>query len=149
MTSYKDPRSMGQMPIVTKEEADRTPNPNHARIVVPDKDEYDKIMKLINDPRRCGLCEHFRLRQGQMALKEQQTIPMAIHEYDHNIQWYGDLSKYGLCAKWEGHLVHCIAPARIPNQFLDSSIPYNERDRAVECPSFTPRRRGVAKGGVI
>lgn len=149
MGSYRDPKTLGNMPIVTKEEADRSPNPDYARIVVPDHDEYEKIMQLMHDPRRCGLCEHFRLQQGQHELQEQQTVPVAVNEMDWNAQWFGETSKYGLCAKWEGHMVHAVSPARIPNQFLDSSIPYDQRDQPVECPAFTSRRRGVGKGGVI
>jgi hypothetical protein len=48
----------------------------------------------------------------------------------------------GACHQYDGHSPHAMAPAKIPNQFLDSEIKYEQRDQAVDCPNWSPRAPG-------
>lgn len=129
--------------ITTKEEALACPDPDRPRIVIPDMAQYEETLRMITDDRCCGRCEHFLLRMGQQQLREEKVIPRAIHEHDHNVQWYGNQNQFGLCEQWDGHMTSAIGPITIPQHFLDSSVPYYDRDKPVECPAYDQRGRGL------
>lgn len=131
--------------FVTEDEKEQSPDPNRLRprIVVPDKEHFDQIMRCMYDSRRCGNCGFFLLRQGQELVHQGKIILEAVHDHNHNAQWYGNQNQYGLCDQWEGHLASALGPIRIPRSFLDSSVSYEEKDQSVECPYYKPRGKGM------
>jgi hypothetical protein len=129
---------------MTADEAQEQGDPNdHPRVVLPTEEEYEAAIKQYTDPRCCGLCEHFLLRMGQAEIKKQNIIPMALREYKHNLQWYGNTGQFGLCDQWEGHMTSAMGPITIPKHFLDTSLPHGERDQPVECPAYKQRAKGL------
>ena len=128
--------------LMTAEEAKES-DPERPRIVLPTEEEYEAAVRQYKDPRCCGMCQHFLLRMGQAEIEGQKVIPMALHEYGHNAQWYGNTKQYGLCEQWDGFMTSAVGPIHVPRHFIDSSAPYTERDMPVECPAFKPRGRGL------
>lgn len=134
------------MPIVTQEEAEQDPVPSDARIVVPSKEDQEIILARAHNRNRCGACQHFLLRQGQAELLDQQLFNRLYEELDHDPAWYGRTDLFGICDQWDNHMCSIMSPAVIPNQFLDSSIPYDLRDNPVPCPVFLKKQTtGVAQ----
>jgi len=132
------------MPIISKEEAERDPHPKQARIVVPTKEQVDAILERIHRGNRCGECQFFDHAQGQAELKKQEVFETAFGALEHDPAWYGRTDIYGLCDQWEGHMTTSISPCVVPNQFLDATIPYNCRDNPVDCPHF---KKKTGSGG--
>lgn len=131
------------LPIVTEEEAERTPMPGEARIVVPDEATVEEVLHRVHNRGRCGECRHFLLGQGQAELQDQQVFERAFEELEHDPAWYGSTHMFGLCDQWEGHMCHAMAPAHIPAHFLNSSLPYEAQDAPQPCPQFVRRQKGV------
>jgi hypothetical protein len=129
--------------IVSKEEAQASPDPDRPRVVVPDPEQYEAMLKQLTDPRRCGNCEHFLHRLGQEEIKKQKVIPTAIHEHHHNVQWFGNQQQFGLCEQWEGHMTSAIGPITIPKHFVDSNCTYEDQDTSVECPYYRQKGKGL------
>lgn len=124
------------VPVVTAEEAARDPLPRDARVVVPTGSDAEQIVERARQNQRCGMCRHFRLRQGQEEFRDQQLFERLFSEMEHDPLWYGRTDLFGLCARWDGHMVHAFAPRRIARHFLDSSVTYANKDESVECPDW-------------
>lgn len=134
------------------DEVKRTPEGRNkpGRIVVPDEAQVDEVLKRMSgaSERLCGFCRHFDLQLGQTEFKQnQKAFEMAFNELEHSPDWYGSTDHMGACHQWEGHSPHAMAPAKIPNQFLDSSVDYHHQDQAVDCPYFQARKAGSRSGG--
>lgn len=138
--------------VVTCQEAEETPwdeyystTRSSGRIIVPTAAEKDAVLRRLagTEPKLCGFCKFFDLEIGQKEFaKDQNAFNLAFTELEHDPAWYGRTDMMGACHQFDGHSPHAMAPAKIPNQFLDSSIEYKQRDRAVECPHWKPRRAG-------
>lgn len=138
--------------VVTRQEANETPwEEYHAktrspgRIIVPTEEQRDAVLRRLSgtEPKLCGYCKHFDLEIGQREFaKDQNAFTMAFNELEHDPAWYGRTDMMGACHKFDGHSPHAMAPAKIPNQFMDSSIEYKQRDQAIECPYWYPRKTG-------
>lgn len=138
--------------VVTRQEAEETPWEEYqantkapGRIVVPTKEEKDAVLRRLSgtDPRLCGYCKYFDLEIGQKEFaRDQNAFNMAVNELEHDPAWYMRVDMMGACHKFDGHSPHAMAPAKVPNQFMDSSIEYNQRDQPIDCPYWTPRRPG-------
>lgn len=127
--------------VVTEEEKARDPNPREARIVVPDEATKEAVLKRIHKLHICGHCRHFDLRMGQEEFVSQQEVfKMAFDSLQHDPAWYGRTDMYGACHQFDGHMPHQFAPITIPSQFLNSDLPFTQRDQPVECPYFTERK---------
>jgi hypothetical protein len=131
------------LPVVTKEEADRDPEPKEGRIVVPNEQEREYYLARAHNNERCGDCAHFLHSQGQHELKEQEVFKRIFEELKHDPAWYGRLDLFGLCDQWEGHMCAVMTPATIPLQFLDSEAPYEVRDTPQKCPQFRKKSGGA------
>jgi hypothetical protein len=129
--------------LVTAEEAEEAGDPVRPRVVIPTEEQYEEALRQYKDPRCCGFCEHFLLRMGQAELESQRVIPTAVQEYDHSLQWYGNQKQFGLCDQWDGHMTSAMGPITIPKHFLDSTAPYETRDKPVECPAYKQRSKGL------
>ena len=126
--------------MVTPEEAEQDPHPTDARIVVPSKEMQEMILERAHNNNRCGACKHFLLKQGQTELQDQELFQKLFNELEHDIAWYGRLDLFGICDQWDAHMCCILSPAVIPNQFLDSSIPYDLQDNPVPCPYFLKKQ---------
>ena len=114
------------------------------RIVVPTEEEAARVKAHMRGEtiHMCGFCRHFDLKLGQVEYRQnQRAFEMAFNELEHRPEWYGSVDHMGACLHWDGHSPHAFAPAKIPNQFLDSSVPYHKQDQPVDCPAFEPRSR--------
>lgn len=143
-----------QRPVVTREEAEEFPfqprganSPDRAanRIVVPDEATVEAVLRRLTstEPRLCGYCRNFDLATGQQEFhRNQNAFEMAVKELEHDPAWYRRVDMMGACHVFESHSPHAMAPAKIPNQFLDSSVKYEEQDQAVDCPYWSPRKGG-------
>jgi hypothetical protein len=138
------------MPIVTKEYAERHPvdESREARIVVPDQETIERLDQQMRNPKCCGMCKSFRLRQGQEQIQSERVFERAIVEFDWDPSWIGDPRMYGTCDQWEGHSCSFYAPTKIPLKFLDSSVSYESQDSPRDCPAFKYRGKGVLSSAV-
>jgi hypothetical protein len=140
--------------VVTREEAEEfpfqpqgagTPGQARNRVVVPDEATVDAVLRRLTntEPMLCGYCRNFDLQTGQREFhRNQQAFETAVRELEHDPAWYRRVDMMGACHVFEGHSPHAMAPAKIPNQFLDSTVKYEEQDRPTECPYWSPRKGG-------
>jgi len=139
--------------VVTKQEAEEAPwdeiraqpDAPEGRIVVPTEEEKEAVLRRLagTEARLCGFCKFFDLEIGQKEFaQDQKAFDLAFNELEHDPAWYGRVDMMGACHKFDGHSPHAMAPAKVPNQFFDSSIEYNQRDVPVDCPHWQPRRPG-------
>lgn len=127
--------------VVTEAEREKNPYAEEARIVVPDEETQEAVLKRIHKLHICGHCKFFDLRMGQEEFVSRQKIfELAYDSLQHDPAWYGRPDMYGACHQWDGHMPHQFAPITIPSQFLDSSLGYDQRDQPVECPRFSERK---------
>jgi hypothetical protein len=139
------------MPIVSEAEARANPNPDHVRMVVPEGSDAEKIWKAAVNGRVCGVCRHFRLRQGQQLFEDEGTFLEMFDKLslNHNMDWYGGpaMLKYaGICAYWgEQHMVFTMSPSRVNRKYVFSDTTYENQDESVECPHW--EEGGVGQRG--
>jgi hypothetical protein len=127
--------------VVTEEERAKNPYAEEARIVVPDEETQEAVLKRIKKLHICGHCRHFDLRMGQEEfVSRQEVFKMAYNSLEHDPAWYGRTDMYGACHEWDGHMVHQFAPITIPSHFLNSDLPFDQRDQPVECPYFVEKK---------
>jgi hypothetical protein len=135
-------------PVVSEEEARNNPNPQRPRVVVPSGSDAERLLRAAQEGRICGHCKYCRLREGQELFKDEQLFEQLFDKlaYNHNQEWYGRTDLFAICKKWDSHMVHLYAPARIPKHFLSSNCDVNDRDESVECPHWEPKGSGMSGG---
>lgn len=133
------------VPVVLEKDAKLDPYPKDARVVIPEGSEAERIYKDALNNKVCGFCTHCRLKEGQEMFKDQQLFEELFDRLSlgHNRDWYGRLDMFAMCAKWDGHMVHLMAPARIPKYFLHSDCTYDDKDESTACPDWAERGKGV------
>jgi hypothetical protein len=134
------------VPVVTQEEAEANPDPQHMRIVIPKGSEAERVYADAIKGKVCGHCRHFRLREGQEEFRDQKLFETLFDKLamNHNQEWYGRLDIFGLCAYWDGHMTNAYAPRRVPKHFVSSNCTYLDKDEATECPQWEERGTGQA-----
>ncbi len=137
-------RDKGKMRVETFEQAQDNPNPDYARIVLPESGEgLEEALDVIQTERRCGKCVHFDYEAGQKALHDKSNPVMLqlIKEHDlaslaHSI----DPNQIGACRQWSQgaerlHLVHAITPAKVAKRYTGASTRL-DRNKMVNCPDY-------------
>lgn len=128
------------IPVVSEEWAKEHPHEGPARVVIPKAAMTEEICHRVgigeHNKYRCGNCQHFELRRGQQELEDQQLFERLYSEMQWDPLWVGRTDLFGICGMIDGHMVHLMAPARVPKHLLDSSTPYHEKDESVRCPYF-------------
>lgn len=131
------------MRVETHEEAQQNPNPDYARIVLPESGEsLEEVLEVIKTNRRCGKCSHFDYELGQQALTGRDNVmKQLIRERElsslaHAIR----TNEIGACRHWSQgadrlHLVHAMSPAKVARQFTGSYTRKN-RNESVDCPDY-------------
>lgn len=132
------------MRVETHEQAQENPDPDYARIVLPEKGpELEQALDVIKTNKRCGKCEHFDFELGQKALyhKDKPVMAQIMRERElsslaHSI----DPNTIGACRHWSQgadrlHLVHSISPAKVPRHFAGGHTRRN-RNELVDCPDY-------------
>jgi hypothetical protein len=138
----------GGIPAVTEEEALRNPNPDHVRLVIPKGSDAEKIYQDAVEGRLCGVCRHFRLKEGQAMFRDEQTFLEIFDKLSigHNVDWYGgveNLGSAGICGYWgPQHMVFFKSPSRINRLYVDSDVDYSNKDEPVRCPHWEHRDKG-------
>lgn len=132
--------------VVSQSEAeDREYDPHRdgPRLVLADEDAIARF----RSSRVCGECAHFLHRRGQEEAARQGTFKALFdrEQHNHSASWYGDLTMFGLCDCYDGHMAHALAPCKVPAHFFDSSLlepdpvtngPKPNKDAPVDCPHY-------------
>lgn len=130
--------------IETHEQAQKNPNPDYARIVLPESGpELDQALEIIKTERRCGKCAHFDFELGQAALYHKDKPVMAQIMRDRDLGSLAhamDPNTIGACREWSQgrdrlHLVHVSSPAKVARQFAGSYTRQN-RNEMIDCPNY-------------
>ena len=140
-------RPRRDVPVVSREEAERNPDPDHARVVLPEEGpELDRFLDRIRSGRACGNCAHFDYEKGQEYLHTEGLH--ILRELDlQSIGHASDPRRIGVCRELSGgpeelFLTHADSPAQCPLRKLDSRCPRTRRDESVRCPYFRKRVGG-------
>jgi len=117
-------------------------------VIIPTEEETARIYETAQDGRVCGHCIHCRLRQGQEQFKDERLFEQLFDKlaYHHNKDWYGRTDMFALCAYWEGHMVHLMAPCVVPRHFVDANTDRNNRDEPAQCTEFKDKGKGGTRG---
>lgn len=137
-------RARRKVPVETFEQAQKNPDPDYARIVLPESGpELEQALEVIKTDKRCAKCAHFDFDLGQKALYDKDNPVMLQMLKEHNLGTLVqsiDPSSIGACRQWSHGgdglvLVHAISPAKVARQFT-GSYNKNNRNEMVDCPDY-------------
>jgi len=143
----------GNTPVVSEQQAAENPEPNHARIVVPDNadnENYVNDLLASHEGRSCGHCIHFNYKAGQERIHDlgEMILPRLLEQFDlQSIGGHLNPKEIGLCEQWssshsEPALMHSSSPPTVPRWYTDTDCPWADRDKPVPCKYFECRPKG-------
>jgi hypothetical protein len=108
------------------------------RVLVPEDDpRYERALA----GRKCGVCRHFNLAEGQKSIREQRFIERMMQDERWRSEWFNKWEEYGMCDHFDGRLVWANHQAVVAGSDVDSTKAVGSQAgmEMIDCPYFSSK----------